>query len=215
MRRAAAIVLVALLAAALGRLSAPSGSGSPPLTPGPGPTRTLAGVGVGYAHTKAGAALAAAGYERAFADAAVLRPGALRARIEAVATPDFAPRMLAANAPGARRLAAGALGEGLRAGVATVYLGVPVSYRLLSYMPSRAVVRIWGLTLLGNAASVEPQAYFGTARTVLVWSEGDWKIADTRAAFGPTPRLATPRRSGEGFGLIELTRELRPYGIAP
>ncbi len=213
MQRVAAIVAVALVAAALGRLSAPAQR--PSAVPSPGPSHLVAGVGVGYAHTKAGATLAAARYQQAFADAAILRPGVLRARVAAVATPDFAPTMLAANSPGVRRLASGPFGKGLRGGVETIYVGVPVGYRVLAYSPGRAVVRIWGFTLLGNASSVEPSAYFGLSRTALVWSEGDWKIADTRASFGPTPRLVTPRRGEEGFGLIDLTRELAPYGIAP
>lgn len=211
----AAVVAVALVAAALGRLSAPDGAQPPSAAPSPGPSHFVAGVGVGYAHTRAGAKLAATRYQQAFADTAILRPGVLRERVAAVAMPGFAARMLAANSPGARRLTSGPLGQGLRAGVATTYLGVPLAYRLLTYTPQRAVVRIWGFTLLGNASSVKPSAYFGLSRTVLVWNRGDWKIAATRASFGPTPRLVTPRRGEEGFGLTRLAQELRPYGIAP
>lgn len=216
MRRAVAILAVALVGAALGRLSAAGGAPAPSAPPPPsGPTREVAGVGVGYADTRGGAAAAAAGYQRAFADAAILAPGVLRSRVAAVATPDFAPQMLAANTPGERRLAAGALGAGLRAGLPTLYAGVAVGYRLLSFTRRRAVVRIWGFTLIGNAASLEPRAFFGTSRTALVWSEGDWKIAQTSAAFGPTPRLAGPRRGEEGFALVGLAKELRPYVSAP
>ncbi len=215
MRRAAAILVLVLIGGALGRLSSLASKGSSSVPSAPGPVRTFAGVGVGYAHTKTGAALAAAGYQRAFADVAILRPGVLRARVAAVAMPDYAPRMMAANSPGVRRLASGPLGRGVRRGIDTMYLGVPVGFRVLSYAPARAVVRIWGFTLLGNASSVEPSAYFGLSRTALVWSEGDWKIADTRASFGPTPRLVTPRRSEEGFSLTQLAQGLAPYGIAP
>jgi hypothetical protein len=172
-------------------------------------------VGVGFSRTRQGAALAAAGYQQAFADREVLAPGELRRRIGVVTTPRFAALMLKANAPGTARLAHGALGEGIRAGVQSVFFGVPVSYRLLSYSPERAVVRIWGFTLLGNVSSVVPQAYFGLSRTVLVWREGDWKIAYTQASFGPTPRLASPRPGGEGLGLVELSEELHRYAVAP
>ena len=215
MRRAVAIAAVALAAAALGRLSAGADEASPSAAAPSGPSREVAGVEFGYPDTRAGAAGAAAGYQRAFADAAILRPGVLRARVAAVATPDFAPSMLAANAPGQRRLAAGPLGAGLRAGLPTLYTGVPVGYRLVSFTPRRAVVRIWGFTLIGNDASLEPRAFFGTSRTALVWSEGDWKIAETSAAFGPTPRLAGPRQGEEGFALVGLAKELRPYASAP
>jgi len=216
MRVAIGLLIAVVVGLGIGRASAPSSCApSPQADPLPGPTRQQAGVGVGFARSRQGAALAAASYQQAFADEAVLAPGELRRRIRAVATPDFAPVMLEANEPGTARLARGAFGEGIRAGVRSVFLGVPASYRLLFYSPKRAVVQTWGFTLLGNVSSVEPQAYFGLSRTVLVWSKGDWKIADTRASFGPTPRLASPRRGGEGLSLVELAEELHRYAVAP
>lgn len=218
MRLALAVLIAVLLGALLGRASAPSDpapSAPSKAAPSPGPTSEMAGVGVGFSRTRGGAALAAGSYQQAFADKAILRPGELRRRIAAVATPRFAALMLEANAPGTERLARGAFGEGIRAGVKSVFLGVPVSYRLLSYAPKRAVVQIWGFTVVGNVSSVEPEAFFGLARTVLVWRQGDWKIAGTRASFGPTPHLASPRPGGEGLGLVELTEELHRYGVAP
>jgi len=214
MRRTIAACIVALLLGALaGRASAPS---SPqPADPRSDPTRETVAAGVGFPRTPSGAALAAGAYQQLFADAAVLQPAELRRRIAEVATRSFAPVMVRANMPGARRLAQGVFGKGLRSGLSSVFLGVPLSYRLLSFSPSRAVVQTWGFTLLGNAGSFEPSAYFGLATTTLRWRQGEWKIADTRASFGPTPRLASPRRSGEGLGVLELTRELHRYGIAP
>jgi hypothetical protein len=218
MRVAFAVLIAVLFGALLGRVSAPSPSASPAPSqaiPSPGPTGKTGGVGVGFSRTREGAALAAGSYQQAFADKAILRPGELRRRIDVVATPGFARVMLEANGPGMARLTHGAFGEGLRAGVKSVFLGVPVSYRVLAYSPTRAVVQTWGFTLLGDVSSVEPQAYFGLGKTVLVWREGDWKIANTRASFGPTPRLATPRPGGEGLGLVELAEELHRYGVAP
>jgi hypothetical protein len=218
MRLALCIAAAVLVGALLGRASAPS---SPPAvspkagSPSPGPTSKSVGVGVGFSRTREGAILASGSYQQAFADTAILRPGELRRRIEVVATPSFVPTMLAANEPGTVQLTNGAFGEGVRAGVQSAYFGVPVSYRVLSYSPNRAVIQTWGFTLLGNVDAVEPTAYFGLARTVLVWMDGDWKIADTRASFGPTPRLGTPRPGGEGLGLVELTKELHRYGVAP
>jgi hypothetical protein len=214
--RLALVLIAVVIGVLLGRLSAPTSTTVPPKAdPSPGPTRKAVGVGVGFARTREGAVLASGSYQQAFADTAILRPGELRRRIEVVATPRFGPVMLAANEPGTARLAGGAFGEGIRSEVQSAYFGVPVSYRLLSYTPSRAVVQTWGFTLLGNVTSVEPTAYFGLARTVLVWMHGDWKIADTRASFGPTPRLGSPRPGGEGLGLVELTKELHRYGVAP
>ena len=216
MRRALVVVIAVGIGLLVGRLSTPSSAVSPKaVSPSPGPTRNAVGVGVGFSRTRQGAALAAASYGQAFADVEILRPRELRRRIEAIATPSFAPAMWRANRPGSARLAAGPFGREVGAGVSSVYLGVPIGYRLLSFTPDRAVVRTWGFTLLGTVAAVEPTAYFGLSRTVLVWMEGDWKIADTRASFGPTPRLGSPRPGGEGLGLVELSEELHRYGVAP
>jgi hypothetical protein len=216
MRLALAVLVAVVVGVVLGRVSAPTAASvSREAVPSPGPTRKSVGVGVGFSRTREGAVLASGSYQQAFADSAILRPSELRRRIEVVATPSFAPTMLAANEGGTAQLARGAFGDGIRAGVQSVYFGVPVSYRVLSYSSSRAVIRTWGFTLLGNVDAVEPTAYFGLARTVLIWTEGDWKIADTRASFGPTPRLGTPRPGGEGLGLVELTKGLHRYGVAP
>ena len=217
MRRALLLAAVLALGLLAGRLSAAGQTPPAPHDPGsPGPTRLESGgVGVGYAHSRAGAIAANAGFQQAFADPGVLRKGGLRKRVEAVATPEFAPAMIAANEVGAKRLASGPLGEGLRSGVPTAYFGVPLRYRVLRYSPNRTVIRTWGFTVLGNATTAEPAAYFGTSRTVLIWRQGDWKIAATRAGFGPTPRLLTPREGGEGFALIDLLRGMRSYVAAP
>lgn len=218
MRRVLLIAAALVLGLALGRLSGHGerSSPAPALPDPPGPTRLVSGgVGVGYAHTRAGAIAANANYQQAFADAAILRRGELRRRIEAVATPDYVPAMVAGNEPGARRLAAGVIGRGLRERVPTAYFGMPVLYRVLSYSGQRAVIRTWGFTVVGNATLAEPGAYFGTSRTELVWLDGDWKIAATRAAFGPTPRLVSPREGGEGFELVDLLEGMRRYAVAP
>ncbi len=177
--------------------------------------RRVAGVPVGFPKTARGAAGAVASYQRAFATPAILRPGVLRARIEAVATPDYAGAMLAANTPGAERLAAGPLGVGIRRGVRTLYSAVPIGYRVESYRPDRARILTWGFTLLGNASSVEPSAYFGLTHTEVVWMDGRWQIAETRAGFGPTPKLATKPGALGAYGVIDLARELRSYALAP
>jgi hypothetical protein len=177
--------------------------------------RSIAGVPVGFPETAAGAAGAIASYQRAFATPAILRPGVLRARIEAVATPDYVGAMLAANSPGAERLAAGPLGVGVRRGVQTLYSAVPIGYRIESYRPDRARVLTWGFTLLGNASSVEPSAYFGLTHTEVVWMDGRWRIAETRAGFGPTPKLATKPGALGAYRVVDLARDLRSYALAP
>lgn len=213
-RRAALLGALAIAGAALlAYLIAPGPSG-PSSSPTADPAAPSAGATPGYPRTRAGVALAAARYQQAFAGAEILEPGALAARIEELATPEFAPQMLAANQPGAARLAAGPIGAGIRAGIQTTFFAVPVAHRLISYTPESAEVALWGFTVIGNSTSAEPVAYFGTARTRLAWIEGRWRIAWTSGAFGPTPELASPRRSGEGFELGELLEEMDLYAIA-
>jgi hypothetical protein len=131
----------------------------------------------------------------------------LKKRIDAIATRDYASKMLAANQPGADRLMAGPVGEGVRQGTPTAYL--------LSYTPERARIQNWGLTIVGNASTVEPAAYFGTGTIELAWQDGRWRIASSQGAFGPTPQTRTPREGGEGFELqdlleISISMELLP-----
>jgi hypothetical protein len=210
---AGALVLIAL-AFAVGRISAPTENtkSNPPLNV---PANADAEINTRYARSPAGAVLAAGAYQRAFADPSVLKPGVMENRIKAVTTPEYAPRMIEANTPGTDRLMKGPVGRGVREGVPTAYFAVPVVYRLLSYTPERAQIQSWGFTILGNAATVEPAAYFGTATTELVWQNGRWKIASTQGAFGPTPQTRTPREGAEGFELQDLARDFTPFGLAP
>jgi hypothetical protein len=168
-----------------------------------------------FPRTPAGAAGATAAYERAFATAAILRPGGLRRRIEALAMPAYAQAMLAANAPGARRLAEGPIGTALRQGTPTLYTAIPIGYRVESFDADEARVLTWGFTLLGNTSSVSPAAYFGLTHTELRWSGGRWRIASTRGGFGPTPALGTPPGPLGAYRVATLMRGLRSYALAP
>lgn len=212
------VLAAVLLGLILGRATASSSpapnSGRAP-APSPGGARPVAGVPVSFPKTATGAAAAIAAYQQSFADPAILRPGMLRARVAAVATPDYAARMLATNAPGVERLAAGPIGVGVGHGLRTIYTAVPIGYRVLSFGSGRAKVETWGLTLIGNAGSVEPAAYFGIGRTEVIWSGDRWRIAETKAGFGPTPRLGTEPGPLGGYDVLDLAKGLRSYALAP
>jgi hypothetical protein len=218
LRRAAPLLLALLVGLLVGRATAPD---RPAPTPARAPARSpsgaraQSGVRVSFPETPAGAAAAIATYQRSFAGPSVLRPGVLRARVEAVATPDFAAKMLEANGPGLERLAAGPIGVGLAHGLRTLYAAVPIGYRITAYGPGRAEVETWGLTLLGNAGTVQPAAYFGLSHTELAWVGGRWRIAATESGFGPTPRLATRPGPLGGYDVLDLARSLRSYVPAP
>lgn len=208
----AAVLLV--LAFAIGRFSAPDEEtdSNPPTTATADPGKELE---TDYPHSKDGAVVAAAAYQRALANPAILRPGEIKMRIDAIATPDYADEMLEASQPGADRLMAEPIGEGVQQGIPTVYAGVPIAYRVLSYTPDRARIQNWGFTIVGNVSTVKPAAYFGTGTIELVWQDGAWKIASSKAAFGPTPETRTPEEGAEGFDLQDLADDFGLYGIAP
>lgn len=215
-RLALACIATLLVGFLLGHALSPSSGGDRAATPAKaGAARSLAGVPVSFPDSPRGAAQAVAAYQRAFASPAVLRQGVLQSRIEAVATPDYAATMLAANSPGAERLAAGPIGVGIRRGVQTLYSVIPIGYRVESFKTDRARVLTWGFTLLGNVSSAEPAAYFGLTHTELVWTEGRWRIAETRGGFGPTPKLATKPGPLGAYGVIDLARGLESYELAP
>ncbi len=210
-----ALLAVLALGVLLGDLTTPFGAGRAAAPTGGAAARPSAEQRSRFPDTPAGAAKAVAAYERSFATPAILGVRALQARIEAVATPAYARAMLAANSPGAHRLAGGPIGAGIRAGTETLYTAVPIGYKVESFRPARARVLTWGFTLLGNAATVEPAAYFGLTHTELRWTHGRWRIARTSGGFGPTPRLGTPPGPLGGFAVIDLTKELRSYALAP
>lgn len=188
----------------IGRLSAPSDEAdeAPAVAADSG-----AELKTAYPRSPDGASLAMAAYQRVLADPAILRRGVLEKRIEAIATPDYVKTMVEATQPGAARLMAGPVGQGVSLGIPTAYFSVPIAYRLISYTSERARIQNWGLTMLGNASTVEPDVYFGTGTMELVWREGRWKIASTQGAFGPTPETRTPREGAEGFELRDLATD--------
>ena len=210
-----ACLVTLIIGVLLGRSLSPAGGDRAAAPAKAGAARSIAGVPVAFPNTAEGAAEAVAAYQRAFASPAILRPGVMRARIEAVATPDYVETMLATNSPGAARLAAGPIGVGVRRGVQTLYAAVPVGYRVEFFQANRARVLTWGFTLLGNGSSVEPAAYFGLTHTQLVWVEDRWRIAETRGGFGPTPRLVTEPGPLGGYEVIDLAQGLESYELAP
>ena len=211
-----ALILIGVLGAGwvIGRAGSPTTAAPTPAGTGPGQTpadRTRAGIPVGFADTAKGAAGAVAAYQRAFASPSILSPAVMRERIEAVATPDYAPQMLAANTPGRERIAAGPIGIGVAAGLQTLYAAVPIGYLVEAFTPARARILTWGFTLLGNSSAVEPVAYFGLTHTELSWVGGTWRIAATRAGFGPTPKLATKPGPLGAYDVVGLAARLTSY----
>lgn len=193
---AAAVAAVIALAVAfvIGRATAPSGrsvrSPQPPmaLRP-PGPSRIVDGVGVGYPDTQVGAVAALLADGQVLSDPRVLLDSGRRARVLAlIATPRYAATFSGA---GGRALAAvelqTALGRGLAAGAQTVFLGVPIAYRMVSYTPQRIRVIGYGVSVVANDQGLSPRATWATSTTDAVWRSGDWRVDAVSSGDGPTP----------------------------
>ena len=80
---------------------------------------------------------------------------------------------------------------------------------------ARARVLTWGFTLLGNDSAVEPARLLRPHPHRADLGGGRWRIADTRAGFGPTPKLATPPGPLGGYDVMGLATGLKSYELAP
>ena len=125
-------------------------------------------------------------------DPAPGRPaGADRGGGDARLRADDARRQLARRASGWRR---GRSGSGVGKGVQTLYAASRSATGSSPSPAERARVLTWGFTLLGNASSVEPAAYFGLTHTELVWMRRP--LEDRRDARRASARRRSWRRAG-------------------
>jgi len=177
-----------VLAFVIGRLSAPDNEAhsNPPATAIADPGAELQ---TDYPHSKDGAIVAAAAYQRALANPAIIRPGGIKKRIGAIATTDYADEMLEANQPGADRLMAEPISEGVQRGIPTVYAGVPIAYRVLSYTADRARIQNWGFPLSAMSRRLSRSPTSAPAR-----SNSCGRTADGRSPPRRLPSVRPPRR---------------------
>ena len=193
---AAVVVAVAALALAfvVGRSTAPAGTtqGHPPrsaVPQRPGPARVVDGVGVGYPDTESGAVAALLADGQTLSDPRVLLDPARRSQVLGlIATSRYAATF---SGSGGRALATAerqtALGRGLATGAQTVFLGVPIAYRVVSYTPQRIRVIGYGVSVVANDRGLSPRATWATSTTDAVWQNGDWRVDAVTSSDGPTP----------------------------
>lgn len=193
-------VVVALVAAfVFGRVTAPAGHPqrqrpTPAAAAPPRPSRIVNSVGVGYPDTEAGAVAALLADGQTLSDPRVLLDASRRAQVLAlIATARYAATF---SGSGGRALAAAerqtALGRGLAAGAQTVFLGVPIAYRVVSYTPRRIRVIGYGVSVVANDQGLSPRATWATSTTDAVWQNGDWRVDAVTSSDGPTPAPTAP-----------------------
>ncbi len=208
--------VVALVAAfVIGRVTAPAGhrQGQRPapaaMTP-PGPSRIVDGVGVGYPDTQAGAVAALLADGQTLSDPRVLLDAGRRAQVLAlVATSRYAATF---SGSGGRALAAAerqtALGRRLASGARTVFLGVPIAYRVVSCTPRRIRVIGYGVSVVANDQGLSPRATWATSTTDAVWQNRDWRVDAVTSSDGPTPAPTAPPSDATSFlGALAGARE--------
>lgn len=218
----AAAALIALVAVFfIGRATAGGGQATSPTAPGvtgaaePGPTRTANGVPVGYAHTREGAVAAAVNYDLVLGSPLFLNDARRNAAMRILGTPSYVRGAIPALAAAVRALRQGPLGQGLRRGSPTLYQGAPLGYRVVSFSPDRAVVEVWGLSLLGNTTTIQPQISFHTGTATLLWQRGDWKLDTNASQPGPTLAAAPNTQPSPAEQTVTFARRLRELHYAP
>lgn len=192
------VVLFAIAGAfVVGRVTAPAQHSTRTVTtavaaPGqPEPSQVVDGVAVGYPHTQAGAVAALLADGQALADPRVLFDASRRGQVlSLIATASYAQTFAGS---GGQALAQAEhqtlLGRGILDGAQTVFLSVPVAYRVVSYSPQAIKVVGFGVSVVANDQGLSPRATWATSTTTAVWQNGGWRVASATSADGPTPAL--------------------------
>lgn len=186
----------------LGRTTAPAHHGAArpgPPTP-PGPARVVNGVGVGYPDTQPGALAALLADSTTLGNPSVLLDPRRRAQVlSLIATSRYAATFSGAGGQALAAARQGPLGRGLTSGAQTVYLAVPVAYRVVSYTAQAIRVAGYGVSVVGNDQGLAPRATWATTTTDAVWQNGDWRIDAVSTTDGPTPAVTSEPSSATAF----------------
>lgn len=201
---ALAVALVAVIAAfVIGRVTAPSKRSGETVTTTvstpaqPAPAKVVSGVAVGYPHTQAGAVAALMADGQTLSNPSVLLNATRREQVlSLIATAQYAQTFSGAGGQALDQAEKNSsLGQGIESGAKTVFLSVPVAYRVASYTPQRIEVVAYGVSVVANDQGLSPRASWATSTTTAVWQDGGWKVASATSTDGPTPGL-TDQPSG-------------------
>jgi len=205
---AIAAALIAVIAAfVIGRVTAPAQRSSNTVTTTvstpaqPAPAKVISGVAVGYPRTQAGAVAALMADGQTLANPSVLLNATRRAQVlSLIATPQYAQTFSGAGGQAlAQAEKQSSLGQGIEAGAQTVFLSVPVAYRVASYTPEQMKLVAYGVSVVANDQGLSPRATWATSTTTAVWQDGGWKVASATSTDGPTPGLTAQPSSTTAF----------------
>ena len=203
-----AVALIAVVTAfVIGRVTAPSQHSSDTVTTTvstpaqPAPSKVISGVGVGYPHTQAGAVAALIAAGQTLSDPSVLLGPSRRTQVlSLIATSQYAQTFSGSGGEAlAQAVKQSSLGQGIEAGAKTVFLSVPVAYRVASYSQRQIKIVAYGVSVVANDQGLSPRATWATSTTTAVWQDGGWKVASATSTDGPTPALTSQPSSAGAF----------------
>jgi hypothetical protein len=205
---AIAVALILVVAAfAVGRATAPSHSSTRTLTTTvstpsqPAPSKVVDGVAVGYPHTQAGAVAALLADGQTLSDPTVLLNPTRRSQVlSLIATSQYAQTFSGAGGQALIQAEKNTqLGQGIESGAQTVFLSVPISYRVVSYSPQQIKLVGYGVSIVANDQGLSPRTTWATSTTTAVWQSGDWKVSSASSSAGPTPALTAQASTASAF----------------
>lgn len=178
---------------------------------GAGPTKVINGVPVGYERSRDGAIQAALGYLGVIGRGVELQSVDRKRAIEAMTLASRLDQVTKELEAGYRfaderfGLSSGAKDALFRNGV--------LGYRVKGYDNQAAEVEIWEVVVAGKEGAVPAGASWERATIELRWAKGDWKLAATSTAAGPSPR-ATDTAS-ETSDVLGVAKEFEGVRYAP
>jgi hypothetical protein len=200
-----AVALIAVVVAfVVGRVSAPSHHSAQTVTSTvsspsqPSPSGVQDGVAVGYPHTKAGAVAALLSDGQTLSNPQVLFNASRRSKVlSLIATSAYAQTFAGSALSQAERQTP--LGRGILSGAKTVFLAVPISYRVVSYAPSEIKVVSYSVSVVANDQGLSPRSTWATTTTTAVWQDGGWRVSAASSSDGPTPALTDRPSTATSF----------------
>jgi len=175
--------------------------------PGAGPHAVAGGVPVGYEQSAAGAAQAAGNYLAAIGQ---LDPARATEALDQVAEPSARARLEAGQRSSLQVVESlWRIETAARQGKHVILTQTPIAYRVDSYTPAEATVRVWLVTVVGVEDRQRLSAFYGIGSATLTWLDGDWRLrsVDAGSQAGdvvptspqtPTPTGGVPAKLG-GF----------------
>ncbi|MFJ5819391.1 hypothetical protein ACIQGT_36695 [Streptomyces sp. NPDC093108] len=161
--------------------------------PGVKASSVRGGVPVGYPRTKDGAIAAAVNYQAARSSSGYFTDEALRHQVlKTMMTSAALPNQQEQDDQTAKGLMA-SLGVTEQTAPDMVMRAASLGTSVRSYSNDTATVRVWMSEVVGVPTEQSKMPVAGTYSTytlILLWQDGDWKVATIDLADGPTPLVA-------------------------